>query len=87
MKLKTSSALASPSPTLRVAQSFYDAIARGDVAGALAVFHPSLAWTEAEGFPYYRGTWRTPQEVVARLVVPLARDCCPSLEYQLHPRL
>ena len=74
MNQRTDCALASPSPTLQVVQSFYDAVARGDVAGVLAVLHPDLAWTEAEGFPYYSGTWRTPQEVVDKLLVPLARD-------------
>ena len=59
---------------LETVKLFYDAIARGDVAGVLAVLHPELAWTEARGFPYYSGTWRTPQEVVDKLLVPLARD-------------
>jgi hypothetical protein len=53
---------------------FYSAIARGDVSGVMGVLHPQLAWTEARGFPYYSGTWRTPQEVVDKLLVPLARD-------------
>ncbi|MHB1200042.1 MAG: nuclear transport factor 2 family protein [Polaromonas sp.] len=74
MNQQTDSATASSSPTLQAVQSFYDAIARGDVAGVLAVLHAELAWTEAEGFPYYSGTWRTPQEVVDKLLVPLARD-------------
>ena len=38
------------------------------------VLSPKLSWTEAEGFPYYSGTWRTPQEVVDKLLIPLARD-------------
>ena len=29
---------------------------------------------EAEGFPYYSGTWRHPQDVVDKLLVPLMRD-------------
>lgn len=61
----------------QIAQSFYDAIARGDVAGVLAVLHPDLAWTEAEGSPYYSGTWHSPQEVVEKLLVPLRRDWVP----------
>lgn len=60
--------------SLETVKLFYDGIARGDVAGVLAVLHPELAWTEARGFPYYSGTWRTPQEVVDKLLVPLARD-------------
>lgn len=61
-------------PTRALVKSFYTAIARGDVASILALLHAELAWTEAEGFPYYSGTWRTPQEVVDKLLVPLARD-------------
>ena len=33
-----------------------------------------MEWTEAERFPYYSGTWRSPQQVVDNLLVPLARD-------------
>ena len=61
------------SPTETV-KTFYDAIARGDVAAVVRVLHPELEWTEAEGFPYYSGTWRTPQAVVDNLLVPLGRD-------------
>lgn len=57
-----------------VVRAFYRAIAAGDVPGVLSVLHPDLAWTEAEGFPYYSGTWRTPDEVVQKLLVPLMRD-------------
>lgn len=64
-------------PARQLAQSFYDAIARGDVFGVLAVLHDDLAWTEAEGSPYYNGTWRTPQEVVDQLLVPITRDWAP----------
>lgn len=59
---------------LETVKLFYDAIARGDVAGVVAVLGSDLAWTEARGFPYYSGTWRTPHEVVDKLLVPLARD-------------
>ncbi|MFA6984649.1 MAG: nuclear transport factor 2 family protein [Arenimonas sp.] len=59
---------------LETVKTFYTAIADGDVAAVLAVLHPELVWTEAEGFPYYSGTWRTPEEVVDKLLVPLARD-------------
>lgn len=55
-------------------RAFYDAVARGDVSGILAVLHHDLAWTEAEGFPYYSGTWRQPQEIVEKLLIPLGRD-------------
>ena len=53
---------------------FYDAVARGDVDGVLATLNSELAWTEAEGFPYFSGTWRTPHEIVEKLLVPLSRD-------------
>ena len=55
-------------------RAFYGAIAAGDVPGVLSVLHPNLAWTEAEGFPYYSGTWRSPDDVVQKLLVPLTRD-------------
>lgn len=55
-------------------RAFYDAVARGDVPGILAVLHLDLAWTEAEGFPYFSGTWRHPHEVVDKLLIPVRRD-------------
>ena len=61
------------SPTDAV-KAFYAAVAKGDVPGVLDVLHPDLQWTEAEGFPYYSGTWRSPQEVVDKLLVPLSKD-------------
>jgi uncharacterized protein len=54
--------------------SFYDALGRGDLSTVVALLDDSLAWTEAVGFPYYGGTWRTPQEVIDQLFVPLTRD-------------
>lgn len=53
---------------------FYGAVARGDVDGVIATLHSELAWTESEGFPYFSGTWTSPQEVVEKLLVPLSRD-------------
>jgi ketosteroid isomerase-like protein len=55
-------------------RAFYAAVSRGDVPGVIGLLHPELHWTEAEGFPYYSGTWRSPQEVVDKLLVPLMRD-------------
>lgn len=55
-------------------RGFYDALGRGDVPGVLALLHSELEWTEAERFPYYSGTWRSPQEILNNLFVPLARD-------------
>jgi len=60
--------------SLTPVRAFYDAVANGDVSGILTILHPDLAWTEAEGFPYFGGTWRHPQEVVEKLLIPLARD-------------
>ena len=57
-----------------VIQSFYDAIAAGNATAVLSLLHDDLRWTEAEGFPYYSGTWRQPQEVIDKLLIPLARD-------------
>jgi uncharacterized protein len=55
-------------------RGFYDALGRGDVPGVLALLQSELEWTEAERFPYYDGTWRSPQEILNKLLVPLARD-------------
>ena len=59
---------------IEVVRAFYAAVAQGDVPGVVALFHPQLEWTEAEGFPYYSGTWTQAQEVVEKLLVPLMRD-------------
>jgi len=55
-------------------RAFYAALGRGDVPGLIGLLHPDLEWTEAEGFPYYSGTWRRPQDVLEKLIVPLMRD-------------
>ena len=55
-------------------RAFYTAVAQGDVPGVVALLHPELEWTEAEGFPYYSGTLRQPGDVVEKLLVPLMRD-------------
>jgi hypothetical protein len=47
---------------------------RCDVPSVLALLQSKLEWTEAERFPYYSGTWRSPEEVLNKLFVPLARD-------------
>jgi ketosteroid isomerase-like protein len=59
---------------IEIVRSFYANLAGGDIPAVLGVLHPDLQWTEAEGFPYYSGTWRHPQEVVDNLLKPLARD-------------
>jgi hypothetical protein len=59
---------------LGIVTSFYDALGRGDLPTVVALLNDPLTWTEATGFPYYGGTWRTPQEVIDQLFVPLTRD-------------
>ena len=59
---------------IEIVKSFYAALGRGDVPSVLATLHDDLEWTEAERFPYYSGTWRSPQEVLEKLLVPLSRD-------------
>ena len=53
---------------------FYAAVSRADVPTVIGLLHSDLHWTEAEGFSYYSGTWRHPQDVVDKLLVPLMRD-------------
>lgn len=55
-------------------KSFYDSLGRGDVGAVIALLSNPLEWTEAEGFPYFAGTWTSPQAVVDGLLVPLGRD-------------
>jgi uncharacterized protein len=55
-------------------RAFYAAVSRADVPTVVGLLHPDLRWTEAEGFPYYSGTWRHPQDVVDKLLMPLMRD-------------
>lgn len=55
-------------------RSFYAALAQGDVPGLLGLLHDDLEWTEAEGFPYYSGTWRKPEDVLEKLIGPLMAD-------------
>jgi ketosteroid isomerase-like protein len=55
-------------------RAFYATVAGGDIPGLLGTLHAELTWTEAEGFPYYSGTWTRPQDVVDKLLVPLMRD-------------
>lgn len=59
---------------VEVVRRFYEALGRGDVPAILGLLAPSLEWTEAERFPYYGGTWHTPQAVVQGLFAPLGRE-------------
>lgn len=62
------------STALAIVQRFYAALARGDVAGVIALLAPDIEWTEAEGFPYYSGTWRSPQAVLDNLFARIGQD-------------
>lgn len=62
------------SSAVETVRRLYDALGRGDVPSLLALMPSEIEWTEAERFPYYAGTWRTPQAVIDGLLVPLARD-------------
>ena len=57
-----------------IVRGFYETLGRGDVPGVLDRLHDRLEWTEAERFPYYSGTWRSPQEVIDKLLVPITHD-------------
>jgi ketosteroid isomerase-like protein len=62
------------SKAVQIVRAFYDAVSRADAAAVVGLLHADLHWTEAEGFPYYSGTWRHPQEVLDKLLVPLVHD-------------
>jgi ketosteroid isomerase-like protein len=62
------------SKAAEMVREFYTAVSQADVPKVVGLLHPNLHWTEAEGFPYYSGTWRRPQDVVDKLLVPLMRD-------------
>jgi limonene-1,2-epoxide hydrolase len=51
---------------VEVVRHFYDALGRGDVPAVLALLDAQVEWTEAEGFPYYGGTWQGPQAGTVR---------------------
>ena len=57
-----------------VVQQFYAAVTRGDGPGALALLNDQLEWNETARFPYYSGTWHTPEEIRTQLLLPLSRD-------------
>jgi len=57
-----------------IVRRFYDALGRGDVPAVLSLLDAQIEWTEAERFPYYSGTWRSPQAVLDNVLKPLAAD-------------
>ena len=60
--------------TVQTVRRFYDALQQGDIGAVLSLLDPDVEWTEAEGFPYYSGTWRGRDAVLENLLLPLARD-------------
>lgn len=59
---------------LRLVQRFYEALALGQADVLATLFAAEIEWTEAERFPYYGGTWRTFDAVVAGLLEPIGRE-------------
>jgi ketosteroid isomerase-like protein len=59
---------------LDVIAAFYANLAKGDVPAVLGLLAADVKWTEAEGFPYYSGTWVGPQAVLDNLLKRLAAD-------------
>jgi len=59
---------------ITIVRRFYDALGRGDVPAVLSLLDAQVEWTEAERFPYYSGTWRSPQAVLENVLKPLAAD-------------
>jgi uncharacterized protein len=60
--------------SVTIVRRFYDALGRGEVAAVLSLLDAQVEWTEAERFPYYGGTWRSPQAVLDNVLKPLAAD-------------
>lgn len=55
-------------------KKFYSSVAAGDIATLSGLFADDLAWTEAEGFPYYSGTWTSFAEIAEKLLGPLGQN-------------
>ena len=62
------------SSATQIVKSFYAALGRGDLPAVLDLLHPQIQWTEVKGFPYYKGTLRSHQEIIDGLLGPLNRD-------------
>jgi ketosteroid isomerase-like protein len=60
--------------SVTIVRRFYDALGRRDVPAVLSLLDAQVEWTEAERFPYYSGTWRSPQAVLDNVLKPLAAD-------------
>jgi uncharacterized protein len=53
------------SDTVLIVRDIYDALAAGDLPGALARMSPDIVWNEAENFPYADGNPYVGPEAVA----------------------
>ena len=62
------------SDALTTVRDFYTRLDKGDIDGALATLDPAIEWTEAPRTPYFCGTMRGVEAVVAGLFAPLNRD-------------
>jgi ketosteroid isomerase-like protein len=60
--------------TESIVQRLYLALARGDVAGAVALMSPQIEWLEAEHTPYYAGLVIGPDKVVETVFGPVNKD-------------
>ena len=60
--------------TESIVKKLYAALARGDVAGAVALMSPRIEWLEAEHTPYYTGLVIGPDEVVETVLKPVNKD-------------
>lgn len=56
-----------------VVQTMYQAMATGDIPGALATLAPDVHWTEAAGFPY-AGTYVGPDQVAEQVFARLGSE-------------
>ena len=54
-----------------IIESLYASFATGDVPTVLAGMDPQIEWTEAEGWPLYRGTLVGPQAIVDGVLMRL----------------
>lgn len=59
---------------LKAVQRFYLSLAEGDTPMALGLLSPGIEWIEAERSPYYAGTLRGPDAVVAGVLAPINAD-------------
>jgi ketosteroid isomerase-like protein len=60
--------------TESIVKELYAALARGDVAGAVALMSPQIEWLEAERTPYYAGLVVGPDKVVETVFKPVNKD-------------